>query len=234
MKYLSILFLVIFALGCKKVDVPTFDSADGISFYTDYFTDPDSINYSFALQPLAKDRDTIFLRMRLVGKPSNVARSIKLKALQGSTARLNTDYLLPEVKLPANQLFIRYPLVVLNTPELNTQTLNLILGVDQGSELVAGAPGIATNSSKNFNQIKIKITNQLIEPDYWESVSFLFGSFSVVRFQFMVKVTGLTNFDQKNGLGELFRIQVQLNKALSDYVQLNGPLIDEYGNQINF
>ncbi|WP_406826189.1 DUF4843 domain-containing protein [Pedobacter sp. KACC 23697] len=235
MKYLTILFLLVFAIGCKKDDIPTFEGRDGISFFIDYYENPDSTNYSFALQPTAKTKDTIFIKMRLVGKPSSVARGIKLKALPGSTARPNIDYILPEVKLPANALFVNYPLVIFNTPEMLTQNFQLVLGVDPGSELVPGAPGIAVDLSKNLSKMKVNITNQLIEPDYWQNLSFFFGNFSVVKFKFMIKVTGLTNFDpQVVGFSDIFLIQVNLKKALSDYVQLNGPLIDEFGNQITF
>jgi Domain of unknown function (DUF4843) len=230
-----ILFLLVFLIGCKKDDIPTFEGRDGISFFNQFYTDADSINYSFALQPTVKTKDTIFIKMRLVGKTSGVVRGIKLIALPGSTARPNVDYILPEVKLPANALFINYPLVVINTPEMLNQSFQLELGVDPGSELVAGAPGIAVDNSRNFAKMKVKITNQLIEPGYWRNLSFFFGNFSVVKFKFMIKVTGLTNFDPNVvDLGELFLIQVNLKKALADYVQLNGPLIDEFGNQITF
>lgn len=235
MKYLTILFLLVFAIGCKKDDIPTFEGRDGISFFIDYYENPDSTNYSFALQPTVKTKDTIFIKMRLVGKPANVARSIKLKALVGSTARPNVDYILPEIKLPANATFVNYPLVVFNTPEMLNKSFQLLLGVDPGSELVPGAPGVAVDLSRNFAKMKVNITNQLIEPDYWQNLIFFFGDFSIVKFKFMIKVTGLTNFDPNVvDLGELFLIQVNLKKALSDYVQLNGPLIDEFGNPITF
>ncbi|MEH3114316.1 DUF4843 domain-containing protein [Pedobacter terrae] len=236
MRYLTILlFLLTFAIGCKKDDIKTFDGRDGISFYSRFSSDPDSTNYSFALQPTFKTKDTIFIKMRLVGKPSGVERGIKLKAMAGSTARPNVDYILPEVKLPANAVFVNYPLIVFNTPEMLNQSFKLVLGVDPGSELISGAAGIAVDQSKNFAQMKVNITNQLIEPDYWQNISFFFGDFSVVRFKFMVKVTGLTNFDPNViGFSEMFLIQVNLKKALSDYVQANGPLIDEFGNQITF
>lgn len=227
--------MLVFAIGCKKDDIPTFEGRDGISFFIDYYENPDSTNYSFALQPTVKTKDTIFIKMRLVGKPASVARSIKLKALAGSTARPNVDYILPEVKLPANAIFVNYPLVVFNTPEMLNKSFQLLLGVDPGSELVPGAPGVAVDLSRNFAKMKVNITNQLIEPDYWQNLTFFFGDFSIVKFKFMIKVTGLTNFDPNVvDIGELFLIQVNLKKALSDYVQLNGPLIDEFGNPITF
>lgn len=235
MKYIIILFLLCVAFGCKKDETPTYQGADGISFFIRYYADPDSINYSFALQPDIKSRDTVFIRMRLAGKPSATARGIKLRAVEGTTARLNTDYILPEIQLPPYQLEVSYPLIVLNSPEMQTKTFRLVLAVDPGSELVAGAPGLAADYSLNLKQMKINITGLLVEPDYWLGSYFFFGDFSVVKFQFMIKTTGLTNFDsQKISFGELFRIQVQLKRALQDYEQLNGPLIDELGNQVIF
>ncbi|WP_145861010.1 DUF4843 domain-containing protein [Pedobacter suwonensis] len=235
MRYLTIICLLVFAIGCKKDDIPTFEGRDGISFYNTFYLNSDSINYSFALQPELKTRDTVFIKMRLVGKPANIARGIKLKALAGSTARPNVDYLLPEIKLPANEIFVNYPLVVLNSPEMDKQTFQLLLGVDPQSELVPGAPGVAVGLSSNLPVMKVNMTGQLIKPDYWQNIVFLFGDFSRVRFQFMVKVTGLTNFSPNVvDLGEIFRLQVKLKKALADYVQANGPLIDEFGKQVTF
>lgn len=225
---------MIFILGCKKDQLPSYNGNDGISFYTD-LNDPDSINYSFALQPTNKSRDTILINMRLVGKLSDKSRSIKLRALNGSTARQDTDYILPVIELPANQFTIKYPLIVLNTPEMKVQTFKLVLGVDPTGQLGTGASGTAIDNSVNHDKKHISITNQLIQPDYWTSISLLFGTFSIVKFQFMIKTTGLINYDANvTGIGALFRIQTQLRNALAVYERLNGPLIDEFGNQVIF
>ncbi|MCJ8209209.1 DUF4843 domain-containing protein [Mucilaginibacter sp. RS28] len=235
MKYLTILMLLVFALGCKKSDILTYHGADGISFYITYFENPDSINYSFALQPTQKQRDTVLLNMRLVGKISANARTFKLRATDSSTARNNIDYILPDMKLPANQMFVKYPLIVLNSPEMKTKSFKLLLEVAPGAELVAGAPGIATDLSANLKRMKVNITGQLIKPDYWENVQFVFGTFSVTKFQFMIKTSGLTNFSPAViGLGEIFRLQVTFRNALTAYEKVNGPLIDESGNRVIF
>ncbi|WP_343692916.1 DUF4843 domain-containing protein [Chitinophaga sp.] len=235
MKYLLILFLLVFTLGCKKSDIPTYHGQDGISFYTKYFSDPDSINYSFALQPTNKLRDTVLIPMRLVGKTSTDPRRIKLRAADSSTARANIDYILNEIDLPANQTSVNYPLIVLNSPEMKTKTLKLILEVDPGSELVAGAPGVAVDYSENLQQMTVNITSQLIKPNYWDNIEFVYGPFSVTRFQFMIRVTGLLNFDPNViGSSEIFRLQVMLRNAIAAYELANGPLIDEFGNQVKF
>jgi len=235
MKNLILFFLLAFTLGCKKDDIITYQGTDGISFYTNYFTNIDSVNYSFALQPQVKERDTIFIPMRLEGKPAAVDRNIKLRALPGSTARAGIDYSLADIKLPANQLKVNYPLVIYNTPEMSTTNFKLILAVDPSSELVAGAPGLATDQSRNFAQMKVQITNLLIRPAYWDFIEYAFGSFSVTKIQFMIRVTGLNNFgpDALNFAATL-NMQVQLRNALAEYERVNGPLIDETGNQVSF
>ena len=226
---------MVLTLGCKKDEIITYQGADGISFYSTYYLDVDSVNYSFALQPSVKDRDTIFIPMRLQGKPSSKDRIIKLLALPGSTARVGVDYSLPEIKLPANQLVVKYPLVVFNTPEMNTTNFKLILAVDPNSELVAAAPGVPIDLSRNFNQMKISITGLLTRPTYWDSSQYFFGSFSVTKMQFMIKVTGLTNFDSSVlPFSTILNTQVQLRNALAAYENVNGPLIDEQGNQVKF
>lgn len=235
MKYLTIFILLVLVLGCKKSEIPTYHGADGISFYISYFANPDSINYSFALQPAQKQRDTVFIPMRLVGKPSANPRTFKLRATDSSTARNNVDYILPNATLPANQLSVNYPLIVLNSPEMKTTTFKLMLEVAPGADLVAGAPGVAADLSANLKRMKVNITNQLIRPTYWDNLEFLFGTFSVVKFQFMIKVSGLTNFDPNVvGAGDLFRLQVNFRNALTVYEAANGPLIDEFGNRVKF
>lgn len=236
MRYLAIFFLLVLLAGCKKDDIPTFSGTDGISFYIDYYSDPDSISYSFALQATAKTRDTVFIPMRLVGKASGVDRGIKLKALTGSTARANVDYILPEVKLPANQLSINYPLIVLNSAEMKTKTFKVILGVDPASELVEGSAGTVADYSKNLKQMKINITGLLIKPSYWTTdIDRYYGTFSVTKFQFMIKTTGLLDFSPSViGVAALYRLQAQLKTAIALYNQANGPLIDEFGNPVTF
>lgn len=234
MKYLLIFSLLCLTLACKKQEVPTYTGAPGISFYIDKF-EPDSLSYSFAFSVNPKLRDTVFLKMRAVGAAADHDRLIKVKAGVGTTARQGLDYELPEIMLPAGALTVRYPVVFLNSPEMLSTTFRLVVEVAKSKDLEPGATGTEIAESISLKEMKIDVSNQLLKPSYWADMESAFGDFSVVKFKFMIQVTGLTDFSYEAlGLDGYYNLPVKLRNALEQYELNNGPLMDEFGNPVTF
>lgn len=231
MKYLVIFALVSMLFACQKEEVPTFSDRDGVAFYT-LNGESDSIGYSFALNVSPQVRDTIVLKMRVVGRVANYDRIVQVVPGAGTTARAGIEYILPEARIPAGKLMIEYPLIVLKTPQMATTTYFLYLDVAENKDFILGAVGQEpiTNSS-NTLKMKLSINDRIEQPAYWGpngNTAYFFGAFSVTKFRFMVQVTGLTEFDyDKLEADDQANLRVKLRNALIKYELANGPLMDE-------
>lgn len=236
MRYLLFFVLFLFA-ACKKSEIPTYTGGDGLSFYTSRY-ESDSLSYSFAYAAVEKQRDTLYLNMRVVGAAADHPRTVLLKAASGSTAREGIDYQLPDATLPAGALTLRYPVVLLNSPEMKTTTFRLIVEVAANGDFNQGATGqvgLTSDATISRDKMKIDVSGQFIKPGYWSDVEGVFGSFSIAKFRFMAQVTGLTDFSYEAiGTDGLYSLPVKLRNALEKYEAVNGPLIDENNNQVSF
>lgn len=235
MKYLLFFSLLCLTLACKKQEVATYSGDDGISFYRGQY-ESDSLSYSFAISRTPKQKDTLFLKMRVQGAATDYARTVSVKAAQGTNARDGVDYLLPDAKLPPGAITIMYPVILLNSPGMLTNVYRLVVEVAPNKDFRAGALGSEiTGQTVAVKSIKIDISNTLLRPTYWNSVEGSFGTFSVVKFKFMIKVTGLTDFSQEAiGVDGVYNLPIKLQNALVEYEAVNGPMIDENGNQVTF
>jgi len=235
-RFLFFILLGLFA-ACKQQEVPTYKAEGGISFYVTT-SEADSLNYSFALSPTPKERDTVFLKMRILGPLSDKARTFTVKAAVGTTARQGIDYELPNYAVPAGAINIRYPVIVFKTPEMSAKAFRLVLEVGDDKDLKPGAIGIemgnGITNTKSLSQMKINISNRITKPSYWDQERY-FGDFSEVKFKFMISVTGLTDFSEAAiGVDGGYNLPVKLQNALLAYEAIHGWLIDETGNRVTF
>lgn len=234
MKYLFFISAVFLLASCRKEEVTTFHGSEGIAFYTDKY-EADSLIYSFAFAVTEKPKDTVWLKMRVTGTVSDKPRRISVRAGEGTTARSGKDYMLPEAFLPAGALTVKYPVVLLNSPEMKTTIFRLVVQVAESDDLVVGATGQEMGETTSLDHFVFHVSNQLVEPAYWPDISSRFGMFSATKFRFMMQVTGLTDFSvDAIGIDGLYNLPVKLKNALDEYVAMHGPLMDENGNEVTF
>ena len=241
MKYLLLLIGILLFASCKKDEIPFYSGEAGVSFYLTS-NESDSLSYSFAYSFIEKQKDTVFLKVRILGAPADHPRKMTVVAANGTTARKGVDFDLPDFVIPAGAITALYPVIVYNTPEMKTKTFRLIAEIVGNQDFKPGATGEETGSvNENYPgtisllKIKIDINNQLTEPSYWDDVAWAFGSFSVTKFKFMIGVTGLTDFSYE-AIGDegSYNLPVKLTNALDAYELINGPLIDEFGQRVTF
>lgn len=247
---LGIIMLLLY--GCEKSEIITIDPENaGIAFYiVGNGTETDSLSYSFAYNSTELEKDTIFINMRLTGEIKNFDREIGVVADEGTTAVQGTDFELPKIVLPAGTSTVKYPLVLFNKETLLTQDLRIVLKVIETKDLKIGALGreIGTTTIVN-NTIQISATtvntdryvvnfnNKLTEPDYWlELESYGYGTFSITKFQFMLKTLGTDKIDAvlQWNYNQTLSYLVQMQNALQSYEQENGLMIDENGLPVAF
>lgn len=241
MKYLPIIFVMLMMMlaSCKKDPDAVFSGKDGITFYYKSGAEQDSVSYSFKFNKVPKTRDTVWIKMRLVGKLSGKARKIKVIAGAGTTATQGSHFILPDFVLPADSFQVRYPLVLLSSDDLNTKAVRLVLQIAESEDLVVGTRGAADVSTVNAVQFKVNFSNRLIKPDYWSYIAYYIGEYSAVRYQFMIDVFGMSDFrpDTKGGIigyAQWVNIKGRLRNALDEYVSQHGPLLDENGGKVEF
>jgi hypothetical protein len=234
MKYLILFSMITLAIACRKDNVETYSSDNGIAFYLGQY-EVDSLTYSFAFSLTQLEKDTVFLKMRIMGPTADHDRTVKVHAVGGSTARAGKDYLLPDFTVPAGAVTVKYPVVLLNSPEMLTQSFRLVLEMEPNKDFVQGATGLEVGSTTSIKQFILNVSNQFVQPSYWSDVSNAFGVFSVTKFKFMMQVTGLTDFSYDAiGPDGYYNLPVTLATALAQYEDSNGPLIDEKGNRVTF
>lgn len=240
MKNIFILALLIFLfVSCKKDPQSIFSGRDGISFYYKSGPEQDSISYSFKANVVPKTKDTVYIKMRLVGKLANRDREILVVPGEGTTAIEGTHFILPNIVMPADSLEVKYPVVLLNAADLSSKTVRLVLRVAESKDLIVGTIGQADFSTRNTSLFKINFSNNLIQPDYWNYIAGYVGGYSAVRYQFMIDVLGTSNFrpTTKGGLltyPDFLNFKAVLNTALKEYEETNGPLMDENNLRITF
>ena len=238
-KILTLCMLLMVLASCKKDPQSVFSGKDGITFYYKSGLEQDSVSYSFKLNQVPKARDTVWVKMRLVGKLSKQARQIKIIAGPGTTATEGKHFILPDFSLPADSFQVKYPLVLLSTPDLDSKAVRLVMQIAESPDLIVGTRGQADVSTANTVQFKVNFSNRLIKPDYWNYIAYYIGEYSAVRYQFMIDTFGMSDFrpDTKGGIigyAQWVNIKGKLRNALDAYVSKNGPLIDENGGKVEF
>ncbi|QBQ41384.1 DUF4843 domain-containing protein [Sphingobacterium psychroaquaticum] len=236
---IKIFIIVIFSfmafVSCKKQETMYYEGGELITFYRGRY-DVDSTTYTFAFHPKPKERDTIYLNMRAQGAAQSRQRLIKVKAGVGTTAILGEDFLLPEIYLPADSFSVKYPVIILNSEKIKTKSLKIVAEVDASTDLVPGATGREIGGTYAMNSYKIWFSNKADKPAYWSRIEYYFGSFSVARLRFMISTLGISDFSVE-AIGDygLYNYPVTLRNAMKRYVEENkGPLIDEFGEIVNF
>ncbi len=233
-KYFIFAGLLCVLMACKKQDTILFEGEERVSFFIGEY-DVDSTSYTFAFDPVTKERDTLYLKMRIQGRTHDRPRTIRIQPGVGTTAVLGQDFLLPEVVLPADSVTVNYPLILINTPKMQTQALRIVAEVAASADFLPGGTGQAIGGTKAINSYKVWVSNKPERPVYWDDVESYFGSFSATRIRFMISTLRISDFS-RDALGayELYTYPVILRNALAKYETANGPLIDEFGQRVTF
>jgi hypothetical protein len=237
----SLLVIIAAMISCTKQEVPRYKEPDAVTFYYNN-GEADSVSYSFATVGYGRLTDTVYLQMRVLGTVTAADRPVQLRAVEGSTARPNVDYKLPDFVVRAGVSSFLYPLLVYKTPEMNTEILRLILEVVPNSSF----PGIAAeglvaglttdDNTYSHNRIKVDLTDKLIKPNAWPTK---FGTYSDVKYGFVIQTLGTGDFRLTSQGGvwtsaNLDLARVVLREALVKYELANGALIDETGVRVTF
>lgn len=233
-KYITMLLFFLSLMGCKKQETIYYQGEESVSFVLGKF-ESDSLSYTFAFDPVPKERDTIYLKMRIQGPAQDRPRRIVLKAVEGTTAVLNEDFIIPSFSVPAAAITVDYPIILINSEKMKTKSVRIVLDVAESEDFLPGGVGQEIGETFAVNTYKIWVSNKPDKPSYWDDVAYYFGEFSAEKLRFMISTLGIADFSyEKIGAYGLYNYPVTLRNALAKYEDMNGPLIDEFGDPVTF
>lgn len=185
MKKLIVLMWCIYSLtGCQQNDPMQYEGEASVYFQLnkEWLKDADSVTYSFVNKGL--DIDTLWLQVDLQGHAVNEDRAFGLKVNEKQTTAkegLHYEQLKSEYILPAEAYRCQLPVVLYKKdPLLDQSSCLLVLELTATADL---KPGITKRT-----RVKIRITNQLSRPVYWDEVVVSeFGSYSRVKHEHCIR-----------------------------------------------
>lgn len=225
--YIKLIFFILVtglsAGACKQDPLMLYDEPASIYLYTV----PDSMEYSFATRPDQLTTDTVQLQYRIIGSASDQDRPLKLVAAAESTAKQGYHFTLGEAVVKANEFATVVPVYLHRKPGLKDSIVQLILELESNEHF-----GLGFNDKLRY---KLTFTDILRKPNNWDSVwAAYFGTYSEVKFRFLISVTGKSNWESFPFPQDSRYLAQRARNALLEYIQQNGPLIDEFGAEVFF
>lgn len=229
---LNMLALMVSCLGfysCKD-DRLGFEEAPAV-YFNKAVINPDSLNYTFAVKAATVTTDTVYLSMKIMGNAVGKDRVIGITVKSNSTAKNGYHFRLGEPVMPAGKFESKVPIYIYRRPGLKDSVLNANFVIEASADFQPGYSDVPFKTPRT--EYKISITDQLLKPSNWDtSLSPYFGTFSIVKFRFMIETTGKLIWTGPIYDGERNSLISQLRIALYNYEQKNGPMIDENGSVV--
>ena len=170
--------------GCSKSDIMYYEGGNAVHFMKT------SQGLSF-MTKMEAEKDTMQIRVLLVGNPVNLDREFAVEVVDDSTTTATPDqYRILKTVVPANDTMGMLLLEVSNPNYLNTNksTLELKLKVVDNENFKAGG-------WLNYMTILLPWTTDVIRPQTWSAMSYFFTSkYSSNVYRAFVASTGLTEF----------------------------------------
>ena len=245
--------------ACSQEEVPTYDSAEtqlNIWVGTAAGVVYESVTYNYSY---AYEEGSVPFHAQITGMPADDDRRFRLEVTGDDAYGVAPTLRTEDYVIPAGAIGGTYAL------HLNTQLLpdaSLFTdreGTVQVRVVASETFGIGTEDHQSFTLI---VKNYLAKPDNWDAVptrndmlifypiARYFGSYSRVKYQFMIEHLGLVDFQIQASMGSLpnyveetntisasyaVQLQQQMQEALSEYNATHDtPLTDEYGYEVTF
>lgn len=241
--------------SCEK-DLETYSTETcWLNFDLDIRTqeDREKINtFTFAFTPEEILEDTVWLNVKTMGNLADYDRPIKLEQAktEGPDAQPGVHYVAFDdaelmkkfYYIPAGKVEQKIPIVMKRDASLKEQAVNLYVTLAQSEHFEPGY--------EDYSIVRYSVIDALQKPSAWVSpMDVYFGTYSVVKHQFMIDVTG-KNWDDKfimedcdlfgnQDFNYLTYLGGKLYKALKAENARRAaeglePLTDEFGEPIDF
>ena len=241
--FLFFSFAATLLVGCTKSELQAYEEPDMVYVYQ-LASDPnrDSITYSFATKPATLTTDTVKVPLRIMGTAKSKNRTVNVRAVtDGTTAKEGQHFVLLPAVIKANEYTGYIPVLVKRSADLKTTEVRLIVEVIESADFKPGVPASAPQSPRAGGKLTmlVKLNDFLTKPANWDSfLSFSFGTFSQVKYAFVIQITGrsefLTSGTDPVSSSQMTYYKILCKNALATYNASNPPLTDEFGMPVTF
>jgi hypothetical protein len=247
-KYVVIVFHLLLMFSCAKNDLFYYkDDYVALNIWLGTSTSTlDSLTYNFAYT--VNERDSVVFNFRLTGYPVDYDRRFELEAVEGDMNYVYYEY--QDYILKAGQYEGTYPLYIdkpAGYEEFKDRQGYIIFKLKETASFAQGA--------EKSNQLHIIFKNYVAKPDNWDTAVYpyftlarYFGTYSDVKYGFIIQETGLANFRilyttsvdpvlEENVITSTHAsyLKSKCVAALLEYNATHGtPLTDENGNPVVF
>jgi len=215
-----VMLLLMMITACKK-DIMTYNTNDYVYFNTD------SSVYSFVDKNDDVLKDTVLVRMNLIGKLTNMDREVNV-SVESTDAVEGQDFsVLRPVILQKDSTFLSLKVVVNRSGELKDKSKFILFGIHDSEKLKMA-------SLDTRARHKLRFSDKLEQPSWWDGFFFFPWDYSETRMRFYVKVVGSTKgpgLEADQAGYEHAVIIYMLKAATATYNEQhpNEPLSDEFG-----
>ena len=246
-------------IGCTQKDVPTYDTAETrlniwVGTAAGIVYESTTYNYSYAFE-----EGSVTFYAQITGMPVDHDRTFHLEVFGDDADQVAPTVRYEDFIIPAGAIGGTYAL------HFNTQLLPVadLFSETDGTVEFRVVPGEQFDlGTENHQSFTVIVKNYLAKPDNWDTVpvrndmliyfpiSKYFGSYSRVKYQFMIEHLGLIDFQIRSSMGAIpaydeetntisaaYAVQLQqvMQQALRDYNATHDtPLTDEYGELVTF
>lgn len=245
--------------ACAHEEVATYDTRDtrlNIWVGTAAGVAYESVTYNYSY---AYEEGSITFYARITGMPVDHDRMFRLEVFGDDAERVAPTVRTEDFVIPANAIGGTYQL------HLNTQLLpdaSLFTTTVGRVHFRVSPDEVFGMGTEDYQSFTLVVKNYLAKPENWDAVpprndmliyfplSKYFGSYSRVKYQFMIEHLGLVDFQIRSSMGALpsydedtntisatYAVQLQqvMQQALKDYNATHEtPLTDEYGEPVTF
>jgi hypothetical protein len=189
----------------------------------------DSLSFSFVTSASSVTEKQMNVELWLMGKVTNYDRTANISVVAGKTTATNDMYTVPTtVTLPADSNKVTFPVILKRTSVLQSETVRLYIEVAESKDFGVGVD--------EQNHLLLKWNDILSKPSNWDDIDDFFGTYSDVKYRFMLANAGVTEFSSSMTWAELQNYKIKLTNALNDYnaAHPSAPLTDENGKLVSF
>lgn len=242
----------ILVAACSKEEVPTYDTTytslniwvgtQGGAVYENT-----TYNYSYAYE-----EGSVTFYAQVTGLPADHDRQFRIEPYGGDSAAMANTIRTEDYVIKAGETTGMFK-VWFDTQKLAPDTLfsdtdgTIHFRMVPNDEFQVGTEG--------HSEFTVVLKNYLAKPDNWDAANFpqqplsrYFGTYSKVKYQFMIEVLGLIDFqinynartsynEATNTVSSSYAVYLlqQMQEALDNYNATHAtPLVDEYGNPVSF
>ena len=251
-QYIMCVLCLTATIACQKEEVMKFDSSmSGLNIWVGTSTgsiyEETIYNYSYAIE-----EGSITFYTRVYGVPTEYDRTFRLEPFGENISQIIPTIRTEEYVIPAGAISGEYK-VYFNSQKLPSEDLFSEIDGKVSFRMVENK--YFETGAENMQSFTVVLRNRIAKPNNWDSANYplvalskYFGTYSKVKYQFMIEHIGLIDFiitysastsidEATNTISPAYAVYLQqmMQQKLIEYnATHDDPLTDENGNSVIF